>query len=620
MALVCVAAACASCQKEEPAGGTEPDEPQPVVEDVTTIKDFAQQLVTYLDVWEKTTGTVSADGSHASANNTAWKNVHFIPIPHSGGVYPDGKDQYASQYKPYPTITVNGTEYTAAQAYVLAAKCYLDLVTKEGSAVEQSEINLPAHTPANGKKLSDAIPEVEEWVSWGKYPWYEKSDDPSAINLSNDAPCDLTFLTRTVAWGLHKLYADKVICNCITFGKEPTYRIVLNPYSGNISSMREFLILCRFYKYLLDNKITENVYDAVKNVNFDYDLYGVDITLGSDSVTLPSDKCEKDFIFSSKAAWTAEVSGDASWLTVSPASGSASSTAKITISAHSNTSTQPRTAKILIKGGNVTDGLELTVNQTEYTVPLDVTARDFAIEFTKCLDIWEKTVGTVDADGKHNGKNAWENVHFIPIGEPVLNPYGKSGNQYDSKYQVWSLQFGENVYTSAQAWEIAARLFLNLVTEEGENGLLAMKTRNTLFTYADGGKLSDKIPAPTAGCRWGPYPWYEYDKLVTYNGQAIESVGVKFLVRALQVHLGRAFIDLGWHNGALGYIGNYQEFGTNKSSQIVEEGYEGYISSMRELVVLARVYKYLLDNDINENIYTALQDKTFDFDMYHQLH
>ena len=57
-----------------------------------TLKGFAEQLVSYLDVWEKTVGTVSADGSHCTDNGNAWENVHFIPIPYSGG-YSDGKDQ-----------------------------------------------------------------------------------------------------------------------------------------------------------------------------------------------------------------------------------------------------------------------------------------------------------------------------------------------------------------------------------------------------------------------------------------------------------------------------------------------------------------------------------------------
>jgi hypothetical protein len=49
----------------------------------------------------------------------------------------------------------------------------------------------------------------------------------------------------------------------------------LEGYTGLICPMQSLLILCRFYKYLLDNNITENVYDAVKDQTFDPDLWGV---------------------------------------------------------------------------------------------------------------------------------------------------------------------------------------------------------------------------------------------------------------------------------------------------------------------------------------------------------
>ena len=37
---------------------------------------------------------------------------------------------------------------------------------------------------------------------------------------------------------------------------------------------------------------------------------------------------------------------------------------------------------------------------------------------------------------------------------------------------------------------------------------------------------------------------------------------------------------------------------------------------MRELLILMRVYKYLLDNNIDSNVYSAIKDKRFDFDLY----
>jgi hypothetical protein len=39
---------------------------------------------------------------------------------------------------------------------------------------------------------------------------------------------------------------------------------------------------------------------------------------------------------------------------------------------------------------------------------------------------------------------------------------------------------------------------------------------------------------------------------------------------------------------------------------------------MRELILMMRVYKYMLDNAVDENVYTALKDVKFEYDMYHQ--
>ncbi len=588
-----------------------------------TLKGFAEQLVSYLDVWENTVGTVSADGSHCSANGTAWKDVHFIPIPYSGG-YSDGEDQYDAKYQPYHTITVAGVEYTAAQAFVVAAKGFLDLVTKEGSATAQTERNTPVHTLANGKALNEKIPSVDDWAIWGSYPWYEKSDDPCAINFSDKAPCNVAFMARAIPWFLTRAQALAHIGNFLNFDEDPASSVVEPPYYGNISPMRAFIILCRFYKHLLDNKITNNVYDAVKDLKLDYDLYGVvipDIELLTQKVEFGCDASSSEVSFNTKAAWTAETSD--SWITVEPASGEAATPATIKISVKSNIG-EAREGTVTIKGGNVTDGVTIAVAQSEYVAPSDATIRDFAIEFVKCLPIWEQTIGKVDAEGVHCTENgtAWENVHFIPIGEPASNPYGNEGNQYDPKYGVWTVKVGDIEYTSAQAWEIAVRAFLNLVTVEGEAFLPTMQKRNDLFTYADGCKLSDKIPSATNGCQWGATPWYEYDNsgnsLVTYKGEAISTVGVEFLIKATSIHLGRAFVKNGWCKSPLGKIGNFQQFGTDTGSTIVLDGYEGLISPVRELYILARVYKYILDNDITENVYTAIKDQQFDFDMYHQ--
>ncbi len=262
---------------------------------------------------------------------------------------------------------------------------------------------------------------------------------------------------------------------------------------------------------------------------------------------------------------------------------------------------------------------------TSYAATGTPTIQDFAEEFVKCLPIWEQTIGRVDADAKHKGaKTGWTNAHFIPIGETSGNDMKTSGNQFDPKYEVWKPFICGKEYTSAQAWEIGIRAFLDLVTLEGDEGIPNMPSRNAGITLGDGVALSAAMSSASSKCQWGTYPWYESDNsgnaLVTYNKEAISTVGIDFIVAATVHHLGRAFVwNTAWtKKDPLNKIGNYQEFGTNTSTQIVLDGYVGFISPMRELYILARVYKYILDNDITENVYTALKDQQFDFDMYHQ--
>lgn len=244
--------------------------------------------------------------------------------------------------------------------------------------------------------------------------------------------------------------------------------------------------------------------------------------------------------------------------------------------------------------------------------------KGWAKEFVKVLDVWESHVGTVDADGKHNTPNGtqFENVHFIPIGEPSSNPYGNEGNQYDAQYQTWTVEYAGTTYTSAQAWEIAIRGLLNLVTAEGEEGLPKMDDRNTPWTLTNAASFSTaKVPGFSENCAWGSTPWYEYDSTVTYNGAAIEEVGIDFIVKCASWHIVRGLIKTAGNANPLGAIGNFQEFGTS-SSQLNLDGYEGLISPIRELLIVARIYDYLLENNIDSNVYDAVKDQKFDFDLY----
>ena len=570
-----------------------------------------------LDIWEKTVGTVSADGSHCTDNNSAWQNVHFVPIPHSGGAYADGVDQYDAKYKPYFTVEIAGTTYTSAQTWGIALRGIVDLITKEGSAVKQKNRNPFEHTMGNGATLAEPIPAVIPEDIWGQYPWYESTNDGPAINLSEFSPY---LIARCATWFLTRQEALGKIGNYQLFTTDPDQGFLEEGVSGFVSSMRMWLIAARFYKYLLDNNITENVYDAVKDVKFSTDLYGVempDIDLRTKSVNIDMDGTAVNATFSSKKDWTATASE--SWIHVNPASGAAGDAVVIAISADANTG-DAREGKVVIKGGNVTDGLEITVSQAQYVSPSAVSLKEFAKEFVKGLDVWAATVGTVESENKHliEKGTAWENVHFIPVGKTGGEYDNHPGNQHDDKYTPWKLNVNGTEYTSAQAWEIATRGLLDMVLTDGQGYIAKMTSRNKPgYTLGDN-KAFSKIPiaTPSKYAIWGNYPWYEEDG-VTYNGQPLKEAGVDVITKATLGHLVRGLVGIPGVFNPLGKIGNFQEFGTDDSALMLE-GYSGLISPMRELILMMRVYKHLLDNNIDNNVYSAIKDVKFDYDMYHQ--
>ena len=386
---------------------------------------------------------------------------------------------------------------------------------------------------------------------------------------------------------------------------------------GAICLERYNLILARVFKYIVDNDITYSVYDAIKDVKFDSGLYEPNnILVAPETISgLSYSGDSGNVTVDAGADWTAVLPQDCDWVTVSPSSGSAGKGQNVTITVSANAGTA-RAAAIVFK---TSARSKMTVSISQDGVPAQATLKDFAQEFVKALDVWDSTIGTVDADGKHNGSTAFKNVHLIPIENPAPG-YKNAGNQYDNTLYPtkFTVTVGGQTFTSAQAWEIAQRGMLDLVTAEGSAELVNFTTanggRNHPMTLANGASLLEAIPSYSSGCKWGNNPWYEYDNLVTYNSTAIESVGVDFMVKVGAWHVVRSFLNI-TGNSPLGTIGNFQEFGSG-SSKLNLDGYVGYISPMREFLILARFYKYLLDNSITENVYTAVKDQKFDFDLY----
>lgn len=245
----------------------------------------------------------------------------------------------------------------------------------------------------------------------------------------------------------------------------------------------------------------------------------------------------------------------------------------------------------------------------------DTTLKAFAKAFVGCLNVWENTIGKVDADGTHNGAKAWTDVHVLPIINPNKG-YTNAGNQYDASLYspFWSAKVGDVEYSSNQCWEIAIRGLMNLCTSEGEAFLAGMTDRNMAYTLANGLTMTSYIPSYSAQNKWNAYPWYESDNTVKDNGNPISAVDINFLLKCGSWHVVRGLVSNSG-NTPLNAIGNFQEFGTSSGTLKLGK-YVGYICPIRELLIAARIYKYIIDNEIYEDVYDAIKDQTFAFDLY----
>ena len=589
----------------------------------TTLKAFAKEFVGYLDVWENTVADIlSSDGSHCEDNNTAWEKVHFVPIPQdTPNDWSKQGSQYDDKYQPYRTIEIEGTTYTAAQCWEIAIRGLMDMCTTTGQAFLDGMARNTEIPFGDGLSINNApISKPSDACVWGKYPWYESTNDGGPVKYNGEELTEvgIDFILKCGSWHVVRSFINNsnnnplgMIGNFQQFGTSES-TLNLEGYEGLICPMREFLILARFYKYILDNNITSNVYTALKDVKVDFDLYAQELSLKVSSASLSFDaipEAGKELTVTATEAWSAEPVEE--WIHIDKVSGDSGETV-VTVTVDNHMEETPRAGSIKFSTSDYTKSV--TVNQSAYVKPAEATLMDFAKEFATVLDVWEATVGTVDADGTHNGSTAWTDVHFVPIINPNAG-YTNEGNQYDSKWApFWSAKLGEDEYSSNQCWEIAIRGLMDMCTSEGSDFLEGMTDRNKAYTLANGKSTGSTIPNYSSSNQWGANPWYEYDNIVTCNGEAVSEVGVDFILKCGSWHVVRSFVTNAG-NTALGKIGNFQEFGTS-SSQLQLDGYSGYISPMREFLILARIYKYIADNNITENVYDAIKDVKFDYDLY----
>ena len=470
-----------------------------------TLKDFAKEFVKILDVWAANVGTIQPDGQHQG--DKRFFNVHYIP---TWSEYSAEVTDNVSQ--PETTITVGTETYTMYDAWAVAAKGLVEILTKEGMETVPTTQNVFAHTLGQGKGLDIPVPAKNAtWNKW-KYPWYEDN----GLTLSAEKPMTVEMLAQILPWWLMRaatLDSGK--------GRIGNYQYLSNfgfeNFPGEdkdmICPMRILLIMARLYKHILDNNIETNVYEAVKGMAIDHDLYGEGI----------------------------------------PAASAANMKA-------------------------------------------------FAKEFVKFLDVWQSHVGTIEADGKHSidSKNPWTNVHYIPT-------YSDYPNSDNNKEAEATITVGDKTYKVFEAWDIAIKGFVEMVTLEGTT-TWPTALNSPVHTLGNGKPLTMDIPELEAD-KWNKckYPWYQNEGAANFDAE--HPVNMEVLRRVLPYWLNRARqLD-----SNVGRIGNYQDM--SKSGL---EGYTGLMCPMQSLLILCRFYKYLLDNNIESNVYDAVKDQTFDPELYAQ--
>ncbi len=203
-----------------------------------TIRDFAEQYVRLIDVWENTTGLINMVTGEAKNSDSTFdvKNAHYIPSA--------------------TTITVGGTEYSTADVFELAMRSYLLLRGYDGNNTAKSGAgNIPALA---GGSMSTALPAVHSYV-WGTNPYLETPSNSGHLLLgtkSSGKPCRVkinwldNFAMRNVNFPMTR---GKLISNTSSY----VGRSDITGYYGGACPMRALITYAFFFEYLLNNNLED---------------------------------------------------------------------------------------------------------------------------------------------------------------------------------------------------------------------------------------------------------------------------------------------------------------------------------------------------------------------------
>jgi hypothetical protein len=200
-----------------------------------TIKDFAEELITILDVWENTTGTIDMlKGEDYTGGEWNVENAHYVPDA--------------------TTITVGGKDYNTADMFETALRSYLLVRGYNGLETEKYGKNSIDALAGGAQAMSTtAVPETHGYY-WGTSPYNETPGNGGHFVMGtkdSNEPCKV-MLDALDNWAMRSLnyqHGQAITNLCGYAGGQ------LAGYYGCFCSKRALLTYAFFFKYMLDNKL-----------------------------------------------------------------------------------------------------------------------------------------------------------------------------------------------------------------------------------------------------------------------------------------------------------------------------------------------------------------------------
>ena len=534
----------------------------------SSIQAFAKEYVKIIDIWQKNVGTLDRLSNWELAEDgdaDIVENAHYVPNN--------------------TEIRIGETVLNTADMLEVAVRSYLLLRGYDGNAVDAVGFgSFAAATPAN---MNTPMPATHQY-GWNK-PLIETSNGGYLYKVIDEidtyGQVDVVILDNWAQRSLNFSFTnDMMWTNFCTY---PRADHNITNYKGCFSSGRALLTYAFFFKYLLDNNITKDIDKIGADVVIRSELFGIDtanndkdIQLKDTELEFPCTEETKEAMFAAKAAWTATPSAD--WITVEPASGEAGAIT-IKVKAAENKG-DAREGTVVVKGGNVTDGVAITVKQAEYTAPNTATIKEFAQEYVKILDTWQNTTGTIDmlkGEDYEGGNNKVENAHYVP--------------------STTTITVGTKTYNTADMLELALRSYLFI---RGYDGADTKNYGAGKIAALDGGAkaMSETVVPDTHEYKWGANPYNETGTYDVATG-ATTSNGGHFIkiVDGAAVHCQTdpTLLD-NWAMRALNYSSGNPISNMCTYPRDPFNNYAGSFSSMRALITYAFFFKYMLDNNLDK--------------------